>query len=191
MPNVARDVAEKECRRCKRPKPLGDFPKDRTKKDGHATRCRACDREVSKAQYEKNRALRQVNARERGRQARVGKVRLCKKCQQAPTSTPRHAYCDACKPVSRHPDRPGTTKQRGYGAKHVKERQRYTRLVKSGNAFCARCGGHIPADTPPDQWHLDHTDDRQGYLGPSHAKCNVAAAAKPRTGRARVRSRDW
>jgi len=118
----------------------------------------------------------------------VGKVRLCKKCQALPTETPRHAYCAACKPVPRHPNRTGTTKQRGYGSKHVKERQRYSRLVKSGNALCARCQGPID---PNEEWHLDHTDDRQGYLGPSHARCNVAAAAKPRTGRARVRSRDW
>lgn len=118
----------------------------------------------------------------------MGKVRVCKKCQVNPTETPRHAYCSACKPI-RENRTTGTTKQRGYDSKHVKERKRYARIVKAGRATCARCGNPIAPDA---EWHLDHTDDRTGYLGPSHADCNVKAAARPRTvRRTRVRSRDW
>ena len=38
---------------------------------------------------------------------------------------------------------------------------------------CARCGELI---APSERWHLDHADDRNSYLGPSHAKCNLQAA---------------
>ena len=79
-----------------------------------------------------------------------------------------------------------TTKQRGYGYKHKLARQKAAKLVKAGLAYCARCGRAIHPDQP---WHLDHTADRTGYLGPRHRRCNVAAANK---GRARRRySRAW
>lgn len=64
---------------------------------------------------------------------------------------------------------------RGYDAKHDRERRRVARLVRRGGVTCARCGQPI---APDDDWHLDHTDDRAGYLGPSHAKCNTSAAGK-------------
>jgi hypothetical protein len=28
------------------------------------------------------------------------------------------------------------------------------------------------------QWHLDHNDDRTGYRGPAHARCNTSAGGK-------------
>jgi hypothetical protein len=37
---------------------------------------------------------------------------------------------------------------------------------------CARCQRLI---LPGQEWVLDHTDDRKGYLGPSHATCNNRA----------------
>ena len=34
-----------------------------------------------------------------------------------------------------------------------------------------------------EEWHLDHNPDRDGYLGPSHARCNLSAAAAVTNGR--------
>jgi hypothetical protein len=67
----------------------------------------------------------------------------------------------------------GTTKQRGYGAKHKALRRRWTREVAEGLVNCARCGGFIH---PSEPWDLDHTPDRTSYLGPSHRACNRATA---------------
>ena len=62
---------------------------------------------------------------------------------------------------------------RGYGSTHDARRRQVKPLVDSGNAVCSRCGNPI---SPREQWHLDHTDDRQGYLGVAHAYCNLRAA---------------
>ena len=68
-----------------------------------------------------------------------------------------------------------TTTTRGYGYAHRKARAHWQRIITQGGATCARCGEWI---TPGSDWHLDHTDDRQGYLGPSHATCNTADGAR-------------
>lgn len=45
-------------------------------------------------------------------------------------------------------------------------------MLDAGKAIpCARCGHPVGRD-----FHLDHTDDRTGYLGPSHPSCNLRAA---------------
>ncbi len=62
---------------------------------------------------------------------------------------------------------------RGYGSTHDARRRQVKPLVEAGNAVCSRCGNPI---SPREQWHLDHTDDRQGYLGVAHAYCNLRAA---------------
>ena len=62
---------------------------------------------------------------------------------------------------------------RGYGSTHATRRRQVKPLVDSGNAVCSRCGDPI---SPREQWHLDHTDDRTGYLGVAHAYCNLRAA---------------
>lgn len=41
-----------------------------------------------------------------------------------------------------------------------------------GSMACPRCGGLLDATM---DLHLDHTDDRTGYLGLSHALCNLRA----------------
>lgn len=62
-----------------------------------------------------------------------------------------------------------STTERGYGAAHQNERQRWARLVETGEATCHRCLNPIAPDEP---WDLDHNDTRTAYLGPAHQACN-------------------
>jgi hypothetical protein len=75
-----------------------------------------------------------------------------------------------------------STNARGYGHVHQKMRLRYAELDAAGLAVCARCGLAID---PMEPWDLDHRDDRHGWLGPSHRRCN-RATSKPRP-----RTREW
>ena len=54
---------------------------------------------------------------------------------------------------------------------HRLMRANWAGLVENGFVTCTRCGKRIQ---PGSDWDLDHTDDRNGYRGPSHAKCNRA-----------------
>jgi hypothetical protein len=63
----------------------------------------------------------------------------------------------------------GTTAARGYGAAHQALRRTLAPYVAAGLCSCSRCGQLI---RPDEQWDLDHTQDRRGYLGASHASCN-------------------
>ena len=95
----------------------------------------------------------------------------------------------------------GSTTARGYGWTHQTERKRWDIVVQAGNALCVRCYLPIAPGTP---FHLDHRDDKLGYLGVSHARCNLRAAGKrgnelmrarkalnPPPSSGRVASRDW
>jgi len=64
-----------------------------------------------------------------------------------------------------------------YGEAHRRVRRRVARDVQAGVAVCVRCGGPLAAGS---DWHLDHRDDGDGYLGPAHAGCNVRAANERR-----------
>ena len=76
---------------------------------------------------------------------------------------------------------------RGYGWwAHRTRRAAIAPLVAAGKAICASCGKRI---LPGESWDLGHTDDRRGYLGPEHARCNRAKGA--RKGAGRVVSRSW
>jgi hypothetical protein len=66
----------------------------------------------------------------------------------------------------------GSRQARGYGIEHERLRASWLRRVATGAVDCARCGLRISA---LEAWDLDHTDDRQAYLGPSHRACNRAA----------------
>lgn len=66
---------------------------------------------------------------------------------------------------------------RGYTNAHVARRRQLEPLVATGQVACSRCGQLIQPGQP---WHLDHRDDRRGYLGPAHATCNLRAAANKR-----------
>ena len=128
----------------------------------------------------------------------VHSVKPCRKCG---VLVPAHRwYCDACRPQKNHRwnhnhPRPDAAK-RGYGSEHARLRRQWKLKVDRGEVHCARCGQWIEPGSP---WHLDHTEDRSTYLGPSHAKCNLSAAAykgiaikgKGSPNRQRRRSREW
>lgn len=74
----------------------------------------------------------------------------------------------------------GATTRGGWGNAHQRRRAAIAPLVRTGKATCARCGEPID---PDDDWHLDHDDsNRRLYLGPSHARCNLAAGAHKTNG---------
>jgi hypothetical protein len=79
----------------------------------------------------------------------------------------------------------GTTTEKGYGSPHQRLRKQWAAVVDRGEAACARCGRFI---VPGSQWHLGHTDDRTGYIGPEHAYCNTSDGAR-RGNRMRARRR--
>lgn len=75
----------------------------------------------------------------------------------------------------------GTRQERGYGAAHERLRAQWARKVARGGVHCHAETCLMPSGRlilPGQQWHLDHTDDRTGYRGPSHALCNVSAGGK-------------
>ena len=57
---------------------------------------------------------------------------------------------------------PGATTRGGRGPR------RHRPIVNAGKATCCRCNEPIHAG---EEWHLDHNDTRDGYLGVSHATC--------------------
>jgi hypothetical protein len=73
-----------------------------------------------------------------------------------------------------------------YGGVHQRVRKALLAAYRPGQP-CARCGE--PTCPPASALHLDHETDAQGrqtgrYLGLSHARCNVAANAYNKLGRA-------
>jgi hypothetical protein len=97
----------------------------------------------------------------------AGTVKVCAEagCPELTTTT-------RCPSHTRAKDRArGTRQERGYNVAHERLRAKWSRKVATGLVACARCAERI---SPLEPWHLDHTDDRTGYLGPSHVACNVS-----------------
>ncbi len=69
-----------------------------------------------------------------------------------------------------------------YGGEHQAVRRAVAPYAVG--SVCVRCGRSIELDEP---WDLDHSDDRAGYLGASHRRCNQSAGG--RLGAARQRAR--
>ncbi|HXH58457.1 hypothetical protein [Iamia sp.] len=77
--------------------------------------------------------------------------------------------------ASQHEQARGRRQQRGYDNTHDRLRKAWASRVANGTIRCARCQQPIGGDQP---WALDHTDDRSGYLGPSHKACNDSAGGR-------------
>jgi hypothetical protein len=58
------------CYRCGEEKPVEEFSADRAKASGHASICRACDREKAREYYAANREAKLAKANERARRLR-------------------------------------------------------------------------------------------------------------------------
>ena len=85
----------------------------------------------------------------------------------------RDRYCP--EHASRYERTRGTRQQRGYGREHDAERAKWAPIVATGTARCVRCGTPIAPDA---RWSPDHTDDRAGYQGPAHERCNLSAGGR-------------
>lgn len=71
--------------------------------------------------------------------------------------------------------KPGSTAARGYDKAHERGRRQALANLTDGDP-CARCGQPMYRDQALD---YDHTDDRTGYLGLSHASpCNRGAGGR-------------
>ena len=79
-----------------------------------------------------------------------------------------------CTSVCREQHR-DAAKRRRYSAGHQRLRAKVAVAVEQGQASCARCGEPI---APGTDWDLDHSDNGNGYLGPSHASCNRATTPR-------------
>jgi len=98
--------------------------------------------------------------------------RVCKRAG-CPTLIDHAGYCPDCE---RDADRVrGRRQARGYDRGHELLRQHWAPRVAMGAVHCARCSRPI---LPGQSWALDHTDDRSGYLGPSHERCNNEAGGR-------------
>lgn len=107
---------------------------------------------------------------------RAAKVCPCTGCPAHPGSCPAIVPGGRCGNCAREADaKRGRRQARGYGAGHDRLRRRLMPTVQQGHTNCARCGQPIQ---PGEQWALDHNDDRTGYLGPSHKRCNNQAGGR-------------
>jgi hypothetical protein len=76
--------------------------------------------------------------------------------------------------------RPGNTTDRGYGWDHQQLREQWRPEVEAGRVDCAAVVCLMPSRRirPGQEWQLGHTDDRSGYHGPEHRRCNESAGGR-------------
>jgi hypothetical protein len=74
----------------------------------------------------------------------------------------------------------GTRQQRGYDTAHERLRKQWQHKVEQGGVHCMAKVCLMPARLIllGQPWHLDHNDDRTGYRGPAHERCNTSAGGK-------------
>lgn len=72
------------------------------------------------------------------------------------------------------------TAERGYDARHQRERERWRPKVEAGLTEChaAICVESSRWIAPGMSWDLGHTDDRTGWTGPEHMSCNRSAGGR-------------
>jgi hypothetical protein len=81
-----------------------------------------------------------------------------------------------------------------YGMAHRRKRAEWQARIDGGEkVYCARCGNPIVAGS---RWQLGHNHIAGGYLGPEHARCNLADRNrrnnwKLRRRRKPIASRPW
>lgn len=75
-----------------------------------------------------------------------------------------------------------------YGRAHTAARQHWAMNHHPAHP-CSRCGKPLGPMGP--DLHLDHTDDRSGYRGFAHARCNVEAGAREGRARQTTTQLDW
>lgn len=142
----------------------------RSDRDPDQAQCRPCRRETqAKRKAEKAALVVSRNLPD-----------WCLDCG-APKKTKHHWRCEPCRAERERVRQRNRVswkrlgRQKDYGPKHQAERLARLREFTPGDP-CARCGD--PMTGPLSTIHLDHTDDRTGYLGLSHAACNLGAAGR-------------
>lgn len=73
-----------------------------------------------------------------------------------------------------------STADRGYGADHQRQRAQLAPIADAGRASCAEviCLEPTRQIEAGAAWELAHTQDRSGYHGPAHVRCNQAEASR-------------
>lgn len=189
MVKAARSLPQGQarCQRCRRlrpPAPKGSHKRpslpcascgkllwqSRTSSPEGQARCQPCRRVA---------AGRRPDQRVRDVATLPPEPRACVHCRT--TFSPRRSNQRYCAPECHNevrrlrgfgPRRPG---DRGYGAAHQKARRAAAATHRESDP-CARCGEQLGPMGP--NLHYDHTDDRTGYLGFSHAACNSREGAR-------------
>lgn len=113
----------------------------------------------------------------------MSKSRPCARCGEPTTTRSGPARCAACKELRERLEdyRRGTATERGYGTEHFRRRREWDAKVQRGECYCAAPVCHNPGGrwiAPGTPWDLDHTADRTGYRGPSHARCNRSTTGR-------------